>query len=115
MSVPQTQDITVIDVDLFAAAMSGTTITVEFGGRTYTIEEWATDSTSGVEVYDESGDDVSATAPDAVTDFDSNGHPALTRFYERYQNEVVPLIERLKAECFQVPQTHSSNDNEEQR
>lgn len=90
----------VTDIDPFPAEMSGETITVEVDGKEYKVENWATDSSSGCEIYDDEGNAVYSDTPTELDEWESDEDPKVKEFYARWAAEVGPLVEKIKKEVF---------------
>lgn len=92
-------DIKILDIEPNAGTYTCTRFTIEHDGVTYMVEEWFTDSASGMEVYDESGANcVNGSAPDEVLEWDPNDDMRVTNYWGRYQGEVVPLMSKIAKE-----------------
>lgn len=91
-------EIELLEVEPNAGTYTCTKFTIVYKGVTYTVEEWFTDSSSGIEVYDEQGRCVNGSAPQAVREWEPTEDMRVTHFWGRYQGEVVPLMERISKE-----------------
>lgn len=94
MSNVRVLDITENDGDYFCR-----TYLVEYEGVTYRLEKWSTPNADGVEVYDATGavpihDD--PLPEDVMEEVDA----AEAVFMARWNNEVQPVIDRIKEEVF---------------
>lgn len=78
------------------------TFTVEHDdGKTYKIEEWATSSGCGVEVYDEEGNALYGDDDPFSDEFmEEHIRPLEVAYQTRFDAEVQPIIDKIKAEVF---------------
>lgn len=83
----------------YPTQMSGETFTVQVDGKTYKVEKWATDNSSGLETYNE--DDTPAfDVPEEVDEALSDAMEKWGEvFYAKWNERVDPIIQQIVAEC----------------
>lgn len=96
-------EVKIVDIALDSGDATTNTYTVQVEGQEYQVEEWCTHNSSGIEVYQDGA--WTSDYPQALEDWlDSDdgrfSDPKAQEFFRRYNDEVEPVIARIKREVF---------------